>query len=188
MPPYPGPRPVLRTDLYFSPTSLSAVRERNGLFDLEKTKNELLRWIGDDTSGGTAHTLHRTLERATEADVASVRETLVDADPDNRAAYVIGAFKNARAQRLAAREHAGDRSDLLRLAKRCDDTLRQARAQLDDLRTMIAALPLPDRPARHACPLCGLDRKNSIALAEHVELIHEMTLEAAIAAQRAEAA
>lgn len=50
-------------------------------------------------------------------------------------------------------------------------TLRQAAAQLVEVRSQVAALKLPER-SEHKCPNCGIVRKSAAGLAEHVYVSH----------------
>lgn len=143
--------------------------------NLDKTHADLLAWIGDHADDGTAHILRVALHRAAEADVARVRESMANADPDNRAAWIIGALNSERDERQHSRKlEGGTKNDLLRLADRIEGTIGQATAQLADLRAMIAAAPLPDKPARFTCSVsyCNAPFKTQGALDQHLANVH----------------
>lgn len=64
-------------------------------------------------------------------------------------------------------------ADLLELAKKLRYNLTASQAQLTDLMTQIAALPIADNHTNHTCPTCGINRPTEESLKDHLELIHE---------------
>lgn len=84
----------------FSQTGRPSARPAvKGLPDINDTTQGFLHWIGAHADAGTAHILRCTLARASESDIAQVAESMRRARPRNRAAWVVGALKSARAER-----------------------------------------------------------------------------------------
>jgi hypothetical protein len=144
------------------------------LSDQHQLITDLLTWIKDDADTGTAATLRSMLNKASDSDIARIRESMTNADPTNRAAWLVGALKTARQERLAEREGgASAKNDLLRMCNRLEGILSQASAQLVDLRTLIAVAPLPEKPPRYRCPQCGIGLPAERSLAFHLANVHD---------------
>lgn len=65
----------------------------------------------------------------------------------------------------------GSRPDVWQTADLLQQTLRTAEAQLVELRSLLAALPIP--PAGPRCPLCGYRSATNLpSVREHLETVH----------------
>lgn len=92
-----------------------AMGQLKNLSDQDELQNDLLDWIGDHADVGTPRVLRSALRRATEADLVSVREAMRGAKPEKRGAWIIGALKARRLERIEENRPRTPTDDMLQL-------------------------------------------------------------------------